>query len=165
VTTIIMAGKAAELEFVPLQAVDADELLICLNHQDIRTHLVEHPLFTPESLQQWLEGKEQLQQQHQNSRIRAVVIDNRVAGWCGIQPQQDGYELAIVIARPYWGVGPVIFRMLMAWARELGHRQIEFLLLDSRRRYRLLEQRALAVHNQSWMGRSFTRYVLSCDGD
>ncbi len=65
-------------------------------------------------------------------RIRAIYIDGKLAGWYGIQPDDNGFELAIVLSEKFWGFGITIFKIMMCWAKELGHKEIVFHLLDSR---------------------------------
>ena len=44
----------SEIEYVPFGALNPTEWLDVLNDGNLRRHLVEHPLFGPESIQQWL---------------------------------------------------------------------------------------------------------------
>jgi hypothetical protein len=53
-------------------------------------------------------------------RVRAIFLDGTLAGWCGIQPDDEGVELAIVLAKAGWGSGVAIFNEMMGWARSLA---------------------------------------------
>ncbi len=89
-------------------------------------------------------------------RVRAIRIDREVAGWCGIQPDDQGVELAIVLSQKFWGSGIKIFKTLMLWAKELGHKEVLFHLLDSRRDYKAIRKMASRVYTSELLGRRFT---------
>jgi len=42
-----------------------------------------------------------------------VSIGGILAGCCGIQPDDNGFEIAIVIAKEFWGFGLSIFQEVM----------------------------------------------------
>jgi len=88
---------------------------------------------------------------------------NWLAGWCGIQPDNNGFELAIVISQRFWGCGLSIFSTLMCWAKELKHKEVLFHLLDSRREYKMLSKMANKVHSTQLLGRCFTTYYFLVD--
>ena len=46
-----------QIKYRKLTDVTPDDFIPILNEVDIRTHLVEHPLFTPQSVQMWLNEK------------------------------------------------------------------------------------------------------------
>ncbi len=94
-------------------------------------------------------------------RIRAVYIDGTLAGWCGIQPDDNGFELAIVISKDFWGFGMAIFKTLMRCAKELGHKEILFHLLESRPEYKALSKIATKVHKTELADRNFTTYYIA----
>lgn len=96
-------------------------------------------------------------------RVRALVIDGALVGWCGIQPDGEGVEIAIVIAKAGWGAGIAIFKEMMGWARSMGHREVLFHLLDTRPAYRFLARRSTRVKKTTLSGRGFTTYYLSVE--
>ena len=152
----------SEIEYVPFVALNPTEWLDVLNDGNLRRHLVEHPLFGPESIQHWLNEKSEIDTLP-GCRIRAVMIGGRLAGWCGIQPDEYGYEIAIVLCSAFWGIGIAIFKDMMAWAKEMGHGQLVFHLLDSRPEYKSLRKLACNIHTTELMGRAFTSYVIEVD--
>jgi hypothetical protein len=89
------------------------------------------------------------------------MVDGQLAGWCGIQPDEEGAELAIVMTQNFWGKGISVFKQLMIWADELGHSEIVFHLLDSRPRYQALNKMASKVKKTQRLGHDFTSYYLS----
>lgn len=51
----------------------------------------------------------------------------------------------------------------MRWAREMGHTEVRFHLLDSRPAYVSLASKASRVEKTHLSGRAFTTYFLSVD--
>jgi len=152
----------SELEFIDFNQVYPDDFLLVVNEQALRTHLVDHAYFDSISIKEWMEDKAKTESLP-DCRIRAIYIDGVLAGWCGIQPDDNGFELAIVISQKFWGFGISIFKTLMCWAKELGHKEIIFHLLDSRPNYQSLKRLATKVQKTELMNRCFTTYYFSVD--
>ncbi|WP_133491711.1 N-acetyltransferase [Alcanivorax sp. 24] len=150
------------IEFVGLDQVDPEALLALMNEASLRTHLVDHDYFDSTGIRAWVKEKEALDALP-GCRVRGIHVDGRLAGWCGIQPDEAGFELAIVLSRAFWGIGLSVFRSLMSWASEFGHEQVLFHLLGSRPQYRALEKMADKVHNSELLGRRFTTYHLTVE--
>ena len=87
-------------------------------------------------------------------------MDGKLEGWCGIQPDDHGFELAIVLSQRAWGLGIAVFRILMGWASEFGHTEVVFHLLGSRPKYRSLARMARKVHQSELLRRRFITYHL-----
>jgi len=145
------------IEFIELQKIDPNDMLGVVNQKSLRTHLVTHPLFDETSIRTWMNEKTEIGMK-KGCRIRAVNVDGELAGWCGIQPDDEGFELAIVISKEHWGQGVPIFKKMICWANELGHDEVKFHLLDSRREYRALSKLAKTVQSTELLGRRFTTY-------
>lgn len=154
-----MAGMT---EYVPLQSVDQSALLRLMNRDKVRSHLVDFEQFNDASLSKWIDHKIQ-EDARSECRIRAVKVKEALAGWCGIQHTHDEFELAIILDDAHWGIGRAIFRDMMIWARELGHKEIAIHLLDSRPEYRFLKKRAKRVVANEILGRMFTTYYLTVE--
>lgn len=152
-----------EIEFVSFNQIEPEDLLLVLNEDALRKHLVDHAHFDSTGIRKWMQDKIKLDS-HLGCRIRAVYIRGSLAGWCGIQPDSDSYELAIVISQRFWGSGIAIFKTLMCWADELGHKEVRFHLLESRPEYRALNKIANKVDKTELLGRSFTTYYISVKG-
>lgn len=150
------------IEYLSFKQVDPKDLMAVANEDSLRTHLIEHPYFDDTSIQAWMADKIATDAM-QGCRVRAVSIDGTVVGWCGIQPDDSGFELAVVISQKSWGSGILIFKTLIHWAKELGHKEVLFHLLDSRREYKALYKLATNVHKTELMGRHFTTYHFSVD--
>jgi len=94
-------------------------------------------------------------------RVRVVFIDGTLAGWCGIQPDDCGFEIAIVLCKEFWGFGISIFNSLMAWAKGFGHKEILFHLLDTRPKYKALKRKTTKVQKNVVLSRHFTSYFIA----
>lgn len=134
----------SKIEYLFFDQVKPEDFISIINEDSLRIHLIEHPYFDATSVRVWMEDKIKLDATN-GCRIRAVYIDGMLAGWCGIQPDDNGFELAIVIAKRFWGFGISIFKTLICWARELGHKEVIFHLLDSRPAYKTLNKIAMKV--------------------
>lgn len=148
------------INYLSFKDVDPKELMGIVNEDSLRSHLIDHPYFDLTSMQAWIEDKIKTDGLR-GCRVRVVSIDGVLAGWCGIQPDENGFEIAIVISQRFWGSGIQIFKTLMLWADELGHREVQFHLLDTRREYKALAKMATKVHRTQFLGRNFTTYHLS----
>ncbi|GAA5442383.1 hypothetical protein Misp06_00557 [Microbulbifer sp. NBRC 101763] len=147
------------VEFRRLNAINQKELLAVLNEDKLRVHLIDHAYFDDNSLKHWVEAK-LIVDSLPGCRVRAVCIDGKIAGWCGIQPDDHGYELAIVLSQKFWGLGISLFKVLMRWANELKHKEVLFHLLDTRPDYKVLSKIASRVIKTYQLGRSFNTYFI-----
>ncbi len=148
------------IEYFKFDEVSPEGLMRVVNEESLRAHLVEHPYFDSKSIQEWIMEKYEIDAMD-GCRARVISISGEIAGWCGIQPDQKGFEIAIVLSRKFWGFGIPIFKTLMCWAREFGHQEILFHLLDTRREYKALAKMATKVCHTQLLGRSFTTYHFS----
>ena len=150
----------SEIEFLSFSQVNPEDLMAVMNEDSLRTHLIDHPYFDAQSARAWIDDKVKTDSM-QGCRIRVVFIGGVLAGWCGIQPDDNGFELAIVISKNFWGFGISIFKTLMCWAKELGHKEVLFHLLESRREYKALNKMSTKVDKTELAGRCFTTYHVS----
>ena len=148
--------------FSPFSAVRAEDFLPLLNDETLRKHLIPHPLFDVAGVRDWMAYKLGVDARP-GCRVRASFLDGTLAGWCGIQPDDEGVELAIVLAKAGWGSGVAIFNEMMGWERELGHRTILFHLLDTRPPYLSLARRAIWVRKTRLGEHPFTTYCLDVE--
>jgi len=152
----------SRLEFKPFGDVRAEDFLPLVNDETVRKHLIDHPPFDAASVRVWMDDKIRIDMLP-GCLVRALVIDGALVGWCGIQPDGEGVEIAIVIAKAGWGAGIAIFKEMMGWARSMGHREVLFHLLDTRPAYRFLARRSTRVKKTTLSGRGFTTYYLSVE--
>ena len=69
----------------------------------------------------------------------AFVINNRFAGWGGLQPENGEADLALVLHPDYWGVGKVLYKEIINRAfGEMGLNSITILLPPTRTRINAL---------------------------
>lgn len=149
-----------DIQYIAFNQVDPDDFLTILNDEAVKRHLVPHAVFDKVTIRAWIRAKSQADA-FPGCRVRAVFFDNVLAGWCGIQPDDNGVELALVLSPRYWGAGRLIFKTLLRWAGELGHQEIKFHLLASRPEYRFLKKMAREVRTTKLSGHNFTTYCFS----
>ncbi|WDE08572.1 N-acetyltransferase [Thalassomonas viridans] len=149
-----------EIKFISFNQVAPEDFLAIANENALRKHLIEHEKFTSVSIKKWINEKLEIESL-EGCRIRAIYIDGALAGWCGIQPDDKGFELAIVISQKFWGSGLSIFKTLMNWAKELDHKEVLFHLLETRPEYKALNKIATKVHKTELLGRCFTTYYIT----
>jgi hypothetical protein len=150
----------SNIEYLSFDDVVPNELMAIVNEDALRAHLIDHPYFDINSIHTWIEDKIEADALP-GCRVRVVSVNGAIAGWCGIQPDDNGFEIAIVLSQRFWGSGITIFKTLMNWAGELGHKEVLFHLLDSRREYRVLAKMATKVQRTKLLGRIFTTYYFS----
>lgn len=150
------------LEYVKFTDIKPLEFLPVLNKRSTREHLVDHDLFNLEMVTDWIQEKIEVDAA-EGCRVRAIKVKNTLAGWCGIQLEEGKYEIAIVIDDSYWGIGKQIFREIMRWAKELGHKTIFIHFLHSRPEYKFLKKLSKNVYESELMGSKFMTYELEID--
>lgn len=148
------------IEYVKFSDVSPLEFLPLLNKQKIREHLVAHQLFDEGTVKAWLATKIEVDS-FPGCKVRAIVVDGQLAGWCGIQLENEKYEIAIVLDDNYWGLGIKIFRELMGWAKVLGHQTIFIHFLYTRPEYKFLRKISKNVFKSELLESKFTTYELA----
>ena len=148
-----------QIEYINFKDVTPKDFIPILNKQRVREHLVDHPLFDENAVKEWLKNKIMVDSS-QGCKVRAIVIDKQLAGWCGIQLEDNKYEIAVVIDDNYWGSGRQIFVDIMTWAKELGHETVFIHLLYTRPEYKFLRKASKNVYENELLGNIFTTYEL-----
>ncbi|MFM4977845.1 GNAT family N-acetyltransferase [Aeromonas rivipollensis] len=148
------------MKFIPFDEVRSEDFLPLVNDETLRKHLIDHPPFELATVRRWM-GEKMAIDALPGCRVRAVLIDGALVGWCGLQPDEEGVEIAIVIARAGWGRGLDIFNEMMGWARSMGHQEVLFHLLGTRPLYKSLARRATRVTKTTLSGHPFTTYYFS----
>jgi len=147
------------IEYIKLNEVNPTDFVPLLNKQKIRNHLIDHKLFDAETVKTWLEDKIKVDSS-EGCKVRAIIVDKQLAGWCGIQIEDEKYEIAVVIDDDYWGLGRKIFREIMIWAKKLGHKTVFIHFLYTRPEYKFLRRLAKNVYESELLGSRFTTYEL-----
>jgi len=149
-----------QIEYINLSKCDSDELMSILNSKDVRRHLMPHNQFDHESLDNWINQKNSCNAVV-GCRVRGVLIDQQLAGWCGIQHDEFGFEIGIVLAKPFWGYGKPIFKSMLAWAKEFGHSELIIHLHESRPNYKFLSKLSKNKITKSViLGNTFNSYYV-----
>lgn len=148
-----------DIEYTSLQDLDQSELLSVLNTEKIRKHLVAHNQFSEESLAIWVADKMTVNST-KGCKVRGIRLNGRVAGWCGIQFENESYELAIVLNEEFWGIGTSVFKDMMVWASEFRHSHVVLHLLSTRSEYKFLRKMASRVFKSTMFGQNYTSYEL-----
>ena len=147
------------LEYLKFEEVSPHDFLPVLNSPKIRKHLIEHELFTLDSLNDWMASKKDVNSMA-GCKVRAICVDGEVAGWCGIQFEGGKYEIAIIIDDKYWGLGKRVFKDMMGWAKEMGHKEVYINFLHTRPDYKFFSKIAKSVVQTELFGCKFTCYQL-----
>ncbi|MBB1487178.1 N-acetyltransferase [Oceanospirillum sp. D5] len=148
------------LEYVSFEEIAPTDFLPILNKSSTRTHLIAHEVFDLESVNAWMQGKIAVDAMP-GCQVRAIRIDHQLVGWCGIQLENDQYEIAIIIDDAHWGLGKTVFRDLMSWAKAFGHNTVFIHFLHTRPEYKFLRKLSKNVSQNEFMGHQFTSYELA----
>jgi len=148
------------IKYVELSEVSANDFLSLLNCQKNREHLIEHELFDENTAKAWINSKMKVDSIY-GCKVRAVIYKDQLAGWCGIQLEENKFEIAIVIDNKFWGLGKKVFSDIMCWAKELGHKEIFIHFLHARPNYKFLQKIASNVYETELFGNKFTTYKLA----
>lgn len=148
------------LEYVKLSEIDPDEFVHLLNKQKVRKHLIEHALFDAETIRSWINDKQKVDSTP-GCKIRAIKLNNRLVGWCGIQLENQRYEVAVVIDDKSWGIGNRVFKEIISWAKALGHDELFIHFHHTRPEYAFLRRISSKVYQSEIFGSKFTTYQLS----
>ena len=89
------------VEYPKFNTIDPSDFLPLLNSKKIRKHLIEHELFTIDTLKTWMRSKMEVDATS-GCKVRGIVYEGELAGWCGIQFEEGKYELAIIIDDKFW---------------------------------------------------------------
>lgn len=148
------------INYFKFNEVTESDFLHLLNNSKIREHLIEHELYTAETLKIWVNSKIGIDGLA-GCKVRAIIFEEKLVGWCGIQPEEEKYEMAIIIDEKFWGLGRQVFKDVMRWARELEHKEIFIHFLNTRPKYKFLEKMATHVYEANLLGNKFTTYQLT----
>jgi len=150
------------VKYLKFNIINPSDFLPLLNSKKIRKYLIEHELFTIETLTAWMNSKIEVDA-ISGCKVRGIVCENELAGWCGIQLEEGKYELAIIIDDKFWGLGKKIFKDMMCWAKELGHNDVYIHFLHTRPDYKFLNKIAKNVYQDELFGNVFTTYQLTVE--
>ena len=108
--------RKMSLEFKRLTEVKKSDIIDLMNNQLVRRQmplLRDH--FGETDCDQFIAAKEQLWAEHGYGPW-AFVINDRFAGWGGVQPEDGEADLALVLHPDYWGMGQLIYKEIISRA-------------------------------------------------
>lgn len=88
------------ITYVEFDAIEPTHVVPLLNKPTTREHLVDHALFDESTVQEWIQDKVSVNLTP-GCRVRVVLVDAQLAGWCGIQLEAGRPEIAIVLDKRY----------------------------------------------------------------
>lgn len=146
--------------FKRLTEVDEADLVELMNHPLVRRQM---PLtsdgFTEDDARNFVLGKERLWAEHGYGPW-AFFVDDKFAGWGGLQPEEGDADLGLVLHPNYWGTGKAIYDEVMRRAfGEMGFGSVTILLPPSRTRVRGLARLGFEQDGELEIGgERFIRY-------
>ncbi len=123
------------IEFKQLSEVDKSDIINLMNDPLVRRQM---PLltgdFSEENCDKFVASKEKLWSEHGYGPY-AFVVDNKFAGWGGIQPEDGEADLALVLHPDFWGMGKVLYKEIIDRAfNEMGQESVIVLFPPTRTR-------------------------------
>ena len=123
------------LEFKHMSEIDCSEYVALNTNPLVRRQM---PLtsddFDEEECKEWIKGKEKMWVEHGYGPW-AFVIDDKFAGWGGLQPEEGDADLGLVLHPDYWGMGKIIYEEIIRRAfGEMGFESVTILFPPTRTR-------------------------------
>ncbi len=148
------------LEYLKLDEINPKDFVCLLNKQKVREHLIEHELFVLESVESWVKQKMEVDS-IPGCKVRAIITNAQLIGWCGIQLENEKYEVAFVIDEKFWGIGKVVFQEIIRWAMIIGHDELFIHFHHTRPEYKFLRKISKNVYKSELLGSKFTTYQIA----
>lgn len=155
-----MGGKC--VEFINLDQVRLDDLVTLHNDPQVLRHLPLAPHgFDRAKAKAWVQSKAQMWST-QGYGPWGIMIENRFAGWGGLQPEGQDADLALVLSPVFWGYGKCIYERFLAYAfNDLQLPSVTALLPLSRARIKGLERMGFMAEGRVQLdGAWFNRFRL-----
>lgn len=155
-------SHAHKIEFRPLEEVDKADILELMNHPLVRRQLpLAKGYFDDEAYNSFISNKRQLWLKH-GYGPSAFFIDNKFAGWGGLQWEEGDADLALVLHPNYWGMGKQLFYKIIEHAfHEMGLSDITILLPPTRKYEKVLSRFHFKPDGQLTIdGQLFLRFRL-----
>jgi RimJ/RimL family protein N-acetyltransferase len=107
------------ITFAPLSSIDLEKLRALNTDPQVLLHM---PLagpepMNPDEVRDWVAEKEAITQQH-GFGPQAILLDGDFAGWGGIEPDDAGASVSLVLSPAFWGHGRQILDVLLKEAFE-----------------------------------------------
>lgn len=123
--------------------------------------LAKDSLFDEKQCLAWVKGKEKQWQDHGYGPW-AFLVDNKFAGWGGLQYEDGDADLALVLHPQYWGLGKKIFNEIIRKAfNEMGMESITILLPPTRNKLKRVYLLGFEFESEIMLsGECFIKYRL-----
>lgn len=146
------------IAFKQLNEVDKSDIMDLMNDPLVRRQM---PLlkgdFDEGDCDKFVASKEKLWEEHGYGPY-AFVIDERFAGWGGVQPEDGEADLALVLHPDFWGMGKVLYKEIIDRAfGEMGLESVIVLFPPTRTRIKGLlrlgfkEDEELVIGNEKFI--------------
>lgn len=124
-----------KLEFKRLNEIDCSEYIALNTNPLIRRQMpLTSDKFDEEDCKEWIASKEKMWEEHGYGPW-AFVVDDKFAGWGGLQPEEGDADLGLVLHPDYWGYGKVIYEEIIRHAfEEMGLASVTILFPPTRTR-------------------------------
>lgn len=155
------------IEFKRLNEVEKSDILELMNNPLVRRQM---PLlkgdWTESTCDKFVASKEQLWIEHSYGPW-AFVVNDRFAGWGGVQPEDGEADLALVLHPDFWGLGKTLYREIINRAfGELGLSSVQVLFPPTRTRVQGLLRLGFKKEAELKVGdETFIRYRLEKPGN
>ncbi|MCH9633285.1 MAG: hypothetical protein S4CHLAM7_00080 [Chlamydiae bacterium] len=126
--------KNDEIQFKKLEEVNKEELMDLMNNPLVRRQLpLAKEAFDENAYKKFIRIKNNLWIEHGYGPW-AFFINQKFAGWGGLQYEEGDPDLALILHPKYWGAGKSIYKKIIAKAfNEMGFESITALLPISRK--------------------------------
>ncbi len=123
--------------------------------------LAKDSLFDEKQCLDWVKAKEKQWQDHGYGPW-AFLVDNKFAGWGGLQYENGDADLALVLHPQYWGFGKKIFNQIIRRAfNEMGMESITILLPPTRNKLKRIYLLGFELESEIILsGELFIKYRL-----
>ena len=151
-----------DIAFKRLPEVNPAEIIALHNNPLVRRQM---PLFegefTQEDCRGFVRAKEQIWAEHGYGPW-AFYIQEKFAGWGGLQPEGEDVDLGLVLHPDYWGWGKTLYEQIIARAfGEMGFESVTILFPPSRKRIKGILKLGFQEDGEVMYGQErFIRYRL-----
>ncbi len=154
------------IQFRRLTEIDPKEIIDLMNNPLVRRQMPLLQGHWDESISRaFVTGKEKLWKEHGYGPW-AFMVDDKFAGWGGLQPEGDETDLALVLHPDFWGIGKTLYRQIIDRAfGEMGLDSVTVLFPPSRTRIQGFLRLGFREDNElEFNGETFIRYRLENPG-
>lgn len=146
----------------PLETAQTQDLVVLLNDPRVTKHMPLAEKVDAAWVETWKRGKSSLWQTPQHGPW-AVYLDERFAGWAGLQPDEaESAELAVVLHVWAWGRGSEIKKVVLnRWFELMPNHKVFVYLPKTRKAEQIAVRLGLRFDKEISFGQTtFERYEL-----